>query len=246
MRAYDDTLDNACMLERPDAFCASHAALDALTVTLAGAEAGCWTHDQPEDHLETRGREVLRLLLQDHLDLRAIRERQAVQQQPVQPVTDAGGIGHRKMEQGHARHLATMFGKVRVTRCAWRADGARNLYPADAALNLPQRLHSHGLGRRAAIEAARGSFQAAQQAVTRQCGKVAGNRQVEQLTVAAATDIDSFYRRPAPQPCSDGTLLVASVDGKGVAMRPRGAARGHPQGRSRQAHQHLPDPAGQR
>jgi len=220
MQAYDDTLDNACMLECPDAFCASRAAFDALTVTLGGAEAGCWTHDQLEDHLETRGREVLRLLLQDHLDLRAIREQQAVGQQPVQPVTDADGIGHRKVEQGHVRHLATMFGKVRVTRCAWRADGARNLYPADAALNLPQRLHSHGLQRRAAIEAARGSFQAAEQAVTRQCGKVAGKRQVEQLTVAAASDIDAFYRRSAPQPCSDDTLLVCSTDGKGVVMRP--------------------------
>jgi hypothetical protein len=87
-------------------------------------------------------------------------------------------------------------------------------------LNLPERLHSHTLRRRAAIEAARGSFGAAQQAITRQCGKVAGKRQVEQLTVAAASDIDAFYASSVPQPATDDTLLVLSVHGKGVVMRP--------------------------
>jgi hypothetical protein len=56
--------------------------------------------------------------------------------------------------------------------------------------------------------------------LTRACGKVAGKRQVEQLTVAAASDIDAFYHTATPLPCSDDTLLVLSVDGKGVVMRP--------------------------
>jgi hypothetical protein len=221
MQAYDDACDDAalCVLTE-DAFTGSRAAFEALTATLASAEAGGWTHDQLEEHLEVEGREVLRLLFQDHLDLRAVREQHAIAQGRIGPVVDAGGTGHRKVEQGHTRHLATVFGTVRVTRCAWRAHGARNLYPADAALNLPDRLHSHGLQRRAAVEATRGSFQAAEQALSRHCGKVAGKRQVEQLTVAAARDIDAFYQAAAPQPCSDGTLLVLSVDGKGVVMRP--------------------------
>jgi hypothetical protein len=45
-------------------------------------------------------------------------------------------------------------------------------------------------------------------------------RQVEQLTMAAAGDIDAFYQASAPQPATDDTLLVLSVDGKGVVMRP--------------------------
>jgi hypothetical protein len=135
MQAYDD----APLLseESQDAFGAARAAFEALTATLASAEAGGWTHDQVEEHLERNGREVLRLLLQEHLDLRALRERHAVAQGRISPVIDAGGIVHRNVEPGHTRHLATVFGTVRVTRCAWRADGARNLYPADAHLNLP-------------------------------------------------------------------------------------------------------------
>jgi len=49
---------------------------------------------------------------------------------------------------------------------------------------------------------------------------VVGKRQVELLTVAAAADIDAFSRGVVPQPCTDATVLVVSVDGKGVVMRP--------------------------
>jgi hypothetical protein len=217
MQAYD-ACDDAALAT--DAFASSRAAFDGLVATLASAQASGWTHDQLEGHLETDGRQLLRRLLQDHLDLRALREQHAVAQGRGGPITGADGIQHRKVEPGHVRHLTTVFGTVRVTRCAWRATGARNLYPADAVLNLPDRLHSHTLKRRAAIEAARGSFGAAQQALTRTCGKVAGKRQVEQLTVAAASDIDAFYQAAAPQPATDDTLLVLSVDGKGVVMRP--------------------------
>jgi hypothetical protein len=216
MQAYDACEDAVLV---GDAFARYRAAFDALVI-LGSAQAGGWTHDQLEDHLQTDGRELLRLLLQDHLDLRALRERHAVATGRVGPITDADGTAHRKVEQGRVRHLATVFGTVQVTRCAWRADGARNLYPADAALNLPGRLHSHTLRRKAAIEAARGSFQAAEQAITRACGKVAGKRQIEQLTMAAASDIDAFYQASTPQPATDDTLLVLSVDGKGIVMRP--------------------------
>src|SRR6266540_701171 len=225
MQAYDNDVDagdfdDAGMLEGPDAFGASRAAFDELVATLWSAKAAGWSHDQLEEQLETDGRELLRRLYQDHLDLRALREQHAVATGRIGPITDARGIAHRKVEPGHLRQLATVFGTVRVTRCAWRANGARNLYPADAALNLPDRRHSHTLKRRAATEAVRGSFEAAEQTLTRACGKVAGKRQVEQLTVAAASDFDAFYTAAAPQPATDDTLLVLSVDGKGIVMRP--------------------------
>jgi hypothetical protein len=78
--------------------------------------------------------------------------------------------------------------------------------------------HSHTLARHAATEAVRGSFDSAHTAITRACGKVVGKRQVEQLTIAAAGDIDTFYRSQTPQPATDDTLLCLSVDGKGVVM----------------------------
>ena len=47
------------------------------------------------------------------------------------------GVTRTRMEAGHGRLLATLFGTVTVTRCAWRMPGAGNWCPADAALSLP-------------------------------------------------------------------------------------------------------------
>ena len=83
---------------------------------------------------------------------------------------------------------------------------------------------SHALARLAAVEAARGSFEAAHAAITRRCGPVIGKRQVEQAVVSAATDIAAFYAARVPVPCTASTLLVISADAKGIVMRP-GALR---------------------
>jgi hypothetical protein len=61
--------------------------------------------------------------------------------------------------------LETVFGLVSVERLAYRAPGVAKLHPADAALNLPLERHSHGLRKLAAVEAARGSFQDAVDAI---------------------------------------------------------------------------------
>ena len=134
------------------------------------------------------------------------------------------GITRTRLETGHGRLLATLFGTVQVTRCAWRRPGAGNLYPADAALSLPAPRHSHTLARLAALEAARGSFEAAHAAITSRCGPVIGKRQIEQAVVNAARDITAFYAARIPEPCTASTLLVLSADAKGIVMRP-GALR---------------------
>jgi hypothetical protein len=140
------------------------------------------------------------------------------------PVTGTDGITRARLETGHGRALATLFGTVRVTRCAWRSPGAGNFLPADAALSLPAGRHSHSLEKLAAIEASRGSFDAAHDAVTRRCGPVIGKRQLEQAVTGAATDIPAFYAARIPEPCTPGTLLIMSADCKGIVMRP-GALR---------------------
>ena len=116
-----------------------------------------------------------------------------------------------RVESGHTRALTSVFGEVTVTRRAYRAPGHANLHPADAALNLPAEKHSHGLRRLAAIEAARGSFDTAVDAIDRATGVRLGKRQAEALATAAAADFDAFYaqRRPPPATGADGRDLAA-------------------------------------
>jgi hypothetical protein len=185
---------------------------------LSGQEAAGLTHAEMEEQLSARGRELLRRLHQDHLDLRAARERRQ------EKVTGADGITRTRAETGHQRRLVTVFGEVTVTRIAYRAAGAANLHPADAALNLPEEKHSHGLRRLAAIEAARGSFESAAAAITRATGVAVGKRQVEELARRAAADAEAFCAARRPGPAPDEALLVLTFDGKGIVMRP-GALR---------------------
>jgi hypothetical protein len=114
-------------------FAASADLFTTLVAELEGPGAAGLTACELEDLLAGRGREVQRQLLQDHLDLRAAREEQAVRQHRV-PATGADGITRTRVETGHGRLLATLFGTVQVTRCAWRRPGAPSLCPAGAAL----------------------------------------------------------------------------------------------------------------
>ena len=174
---------------------------DGLAAELAGPAAAALTASELEELVDERGREVVRQLLQDHYDLRKGREEQQAREQRA-PASGPDGITRTRLETGHGRLLATLFGTVTVTRCAWRTSGAPNWRPADAALSLPTGRHSHSLAKLAAIEAARGSFGAAHDAVTRRCGPVIGKRQLEQAVVHAAADIPAFYAARVPGPCT--------------------------------------------
>jgi hypothetical protein len=100
-------------------FARSRAFFEQMTQWLAGAEATGLTHGELEERAGERGRELTRLLYQDHLDLRAAREERREQ------VRGPDGIARARVERGHARPLGTVFGQVTVTRMAYRAPARR-------------------------------------------------------------------------------------------------------------------------
>jgi hypothetical protein len=212
-----------CAVPPDDPFAVSRAMFAALAAGLAGPAAAGLTACELEDLLDESGREVIRQLLQDHYDLRRMREEQQAREDRA-PAAGPDGIVRTRLETGHGRLLSTLFGTVTVTRCAWRTPGAPNWRPADAALSLPAGRHSHSLAKLAAIEAARGSFGAAHDAIARRCGNVIGKRQLEQAVVSASADIPAFYAARVPEPRTRETLVVLSADCKGIVMRP-GALR---------------------
>ncbi|MFZ0973621.1 MAG: ISKra4 family transposase, partial [Solirubrobacteraceae bacterium] len=181
---------------------------------LDGTDAAGLSHAELEESLDRDGRELLRRLLEDHLALRAVRE------QRLEEVVGDEGVTRGRIESGHVRSLETVFGTVSVERLAYRAPEVGNLHPADATLNLPVERHSHGLRKLAALEAARGSFADAVEAIYRQTGQRLGKRQVEELAGLAAMDFEDFYQERRAARSKPGDLLVLSADGKGIVMRP--------------------------
>lgn len=200
-----------------DPFGRSREGLEEIVGWLEGNDAAGLEHGELEAQLQRKGRELVRCLFQDHLDLRAGRE------QRLDAVADARGVERRAVERDHQRPLASVFGEVTVSRLAYRQRGEENLYVADGVLNLPAEQASHGVRRLAAIEAAAGSFEHATGQVREHTGLALGKRQVEELAVRAAVDFDRFYAERLSaadeQAHGEDDVLVLSADGKGIVMR---------------------------
>jgi hypothetical protein len=196
-------------------FGAAEREFDTITAFLGSAEAWALTHSDLERTLDTMGRELLRTLLQGHLDLRRPGE-------AIEPVRDAQGVA-QSPEQLHTRSLESLFGTVTVSRTGHGVPGAASLHPLDGELNLPVEKYSHEVRRRVAVEAAKSAFDEGVQALEAYTGAHVPKRQFEELVVRAARDFDAFYK--SRQACAradphTGPILVLTVDGKGMVMRP--------------------------
>ena len=188
--------------------------LVALAGELTGPGAGQMSFDEIEQQVMVRGREILRMTVQHVMDARAAAEPRRAE------VTGADGVPRRRAERGHARTVVTWFGPVVIRRLAYRAPGAGNLHPADAALNLPARRYSWAVQQAAVRFALAGSYEQAQLWLQDLTGVSVGKQQLEQILAEAARDAPGFYPgQPAVQ-APAGLPLAISADGKGVAMRP--------------------------
>jgi hypothetical protein len=205
-----------------DDYAASRAQFEAMTARLGEAEMASCTQETLEDYLTHHGRELQRLLMQDHLDARARGE----ERRPV--VVGADQVARVRAERGHTRLLATTMGPVEVSRIAYRAPKAPNLHPADAALALPARRHSFPLQRAVVHEVADRPLRSARESLARTTGLSLGPRQLQEITIEAARDVRDFYAQragTAPEPAAGPggrDLLVLSADATGVNMIPSG------------------------
>jgi hypothetical protein len=197
------------------AFAESWERFGELADWMESEEAAGLQHADLEEQLEARGRKLLRQLFQDRLDLTAAREERR------HDVTGPGGVVRTRAERGRTRRLMTRFGLVTVSRIAYKAPGRENVHPADAALNLPEEKHSHGLRKLAAVEPARGSIEDAGAAVERATGVKIGKRQLEDMARRAAAHVEEFYAwRKLEDPPQEGCPLILTFDGKGIVMLP--------------------------
>ncbi len=121
---------------RGGAFAESGKCFGELEGWMASQEAAGLQHGELEDELEARGRELLRRLFQDRLDLTAAREERRHE------VTGDDGVVRTRAERGRERPLVTRFGQVIVSRIAYRSPGRPNVHLADRELNLPREKHS--------------------------------------------------------------------------------------------------------
>jgi hypothetical protein len=203
-----------CPIE-DDLFATAEQEFDTIITFLRSKEASSLTHSDLERSLEAKGRELMRKLLQTHLDTRSPGE-------AASPVRDAADET-RSRAQLHERQLETIFGTVTVSRTGYGTEGKSSLHPLDGELNLPVEKYSHEVRRRVAVEAAKNAFDEGVKTLENYTGARVPKRQFEELVDHAAQDFEDFYEmrqqhsRAAPH---RGSIVVLTVDGKGVVMRP--------------------------
>ena len=203
----------AHLVELENPFTPAHCAFEELVQELSGGETHKKTHSELENLINARGIEVMRLLLQGHLDARG----SVVSLVPV--VNNEGKVLPYKRERGRA--LESVFGTVWVNRIGYEAKGQSMLYPLDGDLNLPRERYSLGVRKRVATEAVKNSFDETVEGLERTTGAHLPKRQAEELVSRAAIDFDAFYSQDSvvPEQQESGSILALSVDGKGVVMR---------------------------
>ena len=186
--------------------------------TAAKARVGL---DTIERESERRGRELVRLALQTHLDARGDGD-----VGPALMIDDPSGPVRLGCRRHHTRHLLTVFGEVSVTRLGYGTPGHQSIHPLDAELGLPGRTYSYEICRRLVRAAVVGPFDEATALIAEMTGVVVPKRSAETLLVEAAVDFEAFYAartkgeaKPVPR-----EILVGAIDCKGIPMvKPGGA-----------------------
>jgi len=154
---------------------------------LYGGDSGTWGLQAIEVEEERRGREMLRLLLQGHIDVRG--EGDVGEALWVVPPDDPGQELLYTHKRIHTRGLVTIFGTVKVARVAYGKPGHASIHPLDAGLQLPARSYSYEIQRRLVKSAVQGPFDEALEAVRESTGIVIPKRSAEQIVVDASADL---------------------------------------------------------
>ena len=119
---------------------------------LTHAAAQRMNHGELEAMVQAEGGELLRRMVQGHLDQRSAQE-------PIRErVVGEDGTPRTHRREACRRCLETRFGEVIVTRRGYGGRGLDSVFPLDAELNLPPDKYSHGLREVLVEEVVRGSF----------------------------------------------------------------------------------------
>lgn len=172
-------------------------------------------HGAVEQIIHEDGTELLRVLFQNHLDLRYQNETAQTN------VMGSDGEKRPHRRNGSQRQLTTLFGEVVVTRLGYssKAPGVSALYPGDGQLNLAPDQYSDGIRSRVATTASLVSFSETSQTIGETTGSAVGKRQCEELIVKVSEDFEDFYvQRASAGIEASEDLLVLSSDGKGIVM----------------------------
>jgi hypothetical protein len=175
------------------------------------------THSAMEASLETEGRELRRLLRQEHLDTQGgvwVGE----------AVCGSDGVVRSPTRAHMASGSKRVCGAMRVARTGESQRGVASLCPREAPLTLPAHGDAHRLQKRVATQAVTSSFEGVVNDIATETSVRLGKRQVEPVVYAAAQDFDALYAQgcaeEVQQQAHAQPIQGLTFDGEGVVRRP--------------------------
>lgn len=185
-----------------------------LTDTLQARHTLAMKFSDLEKLIEDDGRELLRLLLQAHVDSRGLGD-------IGQSIDGSDDIARTHKRIGE-RQLKSIFGGIELKRVGYGSHGTESLFPKDSHLNLPENSHSYELQRRVALEVIKGSFSDAVESIAGNTGQLIHKQQIEHIAVSVSNDFDAFYQANLSQEnlkeAKEAPLLILTTDAKGIVM----------------------------
>ena len=187
-----------------------------LTQDLRGRQTQAMDFSELEKRIEKEGRELLRLMLEAHLNARGMGD--------IGPSIEGADNVLRTHRRIGGRQIRSIFGTIEFERLTYGGRGEESLFPKDAHLNLPaEQMHSHEFQRRVALEVIKGSYGQAAESISEATGTPVFKQQVEFITVQAGADFDAFYEQNlSPEKIEEAMkapLLILTTDAKGIIMR---------------------------
>jgi hypothetical protein len=208
--------------ERLQAYRAQPASLEALEEFVS---METWLCSDPARRLslhelelaeQERGRQLLRLLLQAHLDSRGDGDvGDAIE--VFEPSAPRTGVLYTH-KRTYARYIITIFGEIEIERLGYGLRGKRSIHPLDEQLQLPARSYSYTIQKRLVKHSLQGTFDAAIDAVFEPTGVCVPKRTAEQILMEASVDFDSFYATRKGASDQYRPVLVGCIDTKGIPM----------------------------
>lgn len=124
------------------------------------------------------------------------------------------------------RDYYSIFGKFKVPRTCYRADGFWGVMPLDIQADLPKRCYSYFLQEIQDIFSIRDSFGEASLSLEKLLSLKINPSRFEVISQDTSTSYGEFYKNKEKPPVeSEGALQVVSFDGKGVPVIKREAAK---------------------
>ena len=139
---------------------------------------------------------------------------------------DDDGSKYKRVSQNQPFKYLSLFGKVEVTRTGYWCHGRPLIYPLDAQANLPYKHHSYALQELVNDLCKNIPFQEGVRHINKWIGVSISDFTAEQITQESSNNYEAFYAsKPIPPAAPIEDHLVVSLDGKGVPMIKKEAAK---------------------